>query len=217
MNERFLPAWRWLLASIVLAVTLSGGKVLAHQGNHEAGEAGEKGEPATSAISPAGTRDAKAYFTDTELLTQDGQPVRFYSDVLQDRVVLINVIYTSCEDACPLITQKLKEVRQRLEERVGKEVWFVSISSDPKRDSPQALKKFAREQGVDEQRWVFLTGTEPNVSQVLTRLGQLARTAEEHSTLLIAGNVAAKRWSKVRPDAPVIAIAERLKVLVGAP
>lgn len=164
-----------------------------------------------------GTRDARTYFTDTELLNQDGRRVRFYSDVLQDRVVLINVVFTSCDDACPLITRKLNEVRAKLGERFGKEVHFVSISVDPERDSPQALKKFAAAQGADAEGWTFLTGAKADVDRVLARLGQLTAAVEDHSTLLIAGNVAAKRWSKIRPDAPVPAIAERLQVLAGKP
>lgn len=208
-----------------LAGLCFGGLVQAHSDSHPAA-----GEPAPAAnaqpalsqpvdqpASQPGTRDAKTYFTDSELLTQDGRAVRFYSDVLADRVVLINVVYTNCEDACPLITRKLIDVRQRLEDQVGKAVWFVSISTDPERDSPQALKKFAQAQGADEQRWVFLTGAKANVDQVLKRLGQLGPSAEEHSTLLIAGDMAGKRWSKIRPDAPPSAIAERLKVLVGTP
>lgn len=173
-------------------------------------------EPMVAPVTP-GTRDARTYFTDTELLTQDGKSVRFYSDVLQDRVVLINVVYTHCEDACPLITKKLNEVRAKLDERAAKEVWFVSISTDPERDSPQALKKFAATQGVKDANWVFLTGNKANIDHVLGRLGQMSPSAEQHSTLLIAGNVGAKRWSKIRPDAPVAAIVERLKVLVGNP
>lgn len=197
---------------LLLACLLAPATVLAHQGSHEA-KAGN--EPAVTNVSPSGTRDARSYFTDTELLTQDGKRVRFYSDVLQDKVVLINVVFTSCEDACPLITRKLMEVRNRL--GPDKDVRFVSISTDPERDSPQALKKFAESQGIDEANWLFLTGAKPEVDKVLTRLGQLSRSAEEHSTLLIAGNVATKRWSKIRPDAPVPAIAERLQVLAGKP
>lgn len=205
---------RHRLAPLLLACLLPWASAQAHQGSHEA-KAGN--EPAVTAVSPVGTRDARSYFTDSELLTQDGQRVRFYSDVLADQVVLINVVFTHCEDACPLITRKLMEVRQRLGEGAGKAVRFVSISTDPERDSPQALKKFAQSQGIDEANWVFLTGAKPEVDKVLARLGQMSRSAEEHSTLLIAGNVAAKRWSKIRPDAPVPAIAERLQVLAGKP
>lgn len=173
---------------------------------------------AAAAPAPAaGTRDARSYFTDTQLLTQEGRSVRFYSDVLADRVVLINVVFTQCDDACPLITRKLREVRGRLGARFGKQVHFISISIDPERDTPQALKQFAQAQDVDAPGWTFLTGTKADISLVLARLGQLSPSVEEHSTLLIAGNVGAKRWSKIRPDAPVAAIAERLQLLAGAP
>ena len=213
-------AFRSIAGCLAVAAFIgSSGPLLAHAGphpeKHDAAAAGT--EPAATSISPGGTRDARSYFTDTELLTQDGQRVRFFSDVLDNKVVLINVVFTNCEDACPLITHKLTEVRAKLEERVRKDVWFVSISNDPERDSPQALKKFAQSQGVDEARWVFLTGGKADIERVLGRLGQMSRSVEEHSTLLIAGNVAAKRWSKIRPDAPVAAIAERLQVLVGQP
>lgn len=207
-----------------LSAFLLSGVVQAHAENHPAGSKeapaakveAKLEAPVSQAVDQPGTRDARTYFTDTPLLTQDGQAVRFYSDVLANRVVLINVVYTHCEEACPLITRKLVEVRQKLDDKVGKDVWFVSISTDPERDSPQALKKFAQAQGVDEQRWVFLTGAKADIDQVLKRLGQMGPSAEEHSTLLIAGDVAGKRWSKIRPDAPPPAIAERLKVLAGA-
>lgn len=189
----------------------------------------EKPRPAGSAQPPAtaplaapdtragGTRDPQAYFTDLELQTQDGRKVRFYSDMLQGRTVLLNVIYTSCPDACPLITQHLNEVRRRLPELFGTQVHFVTLTSDPKRDTPQALKQFAQKQGVDVQGWTFLTGSKQNLEQVLKRLGMYAEQAEGHSTLLIGGNVGAKRWSKIRPDAPPVAIAERLRLLAGEP
>lgn len=205
------PVRRCLLPLLLAGLLPWGAQ--AHQGHAPDGHAPKAAsqEPLAAPVSP-GTRDARSYFTDTELLTQDGRPVRFYSDVLQDKVVLINVIFTNCEDACPLISQKLKDVRKRLTAG-GKEVWFVSISNDPERDSPQALKKFAREQELDERHWVFLTGGKEAIGTVLGRLGQMSRSVEEHSTLLIAGDVAGKRWSKIRPDAPAPAIAERLQVL----
>lgn len=204
------------LRVVAVGLLLSAGTATAHQeggkGNHAA--ASVSAAVATDVSTP-GTRDALAYFTDTELLTQDGRKVRFYSDVLKDKVVLINVIYTSCKDACPLITRQLTEVRAKLGERFGKEVFFISLTSDPERDTPPALKKFAEKNDASHAGWTFLTGSKDNVNKVLAKLGQLSQNVEEHSTLLIAGNVPAKRWNKIRPDAPVVAIAERLNLLAA--
>jgi cytochrome oxidase Cu insertion factor (SCO1/SenC/PrrC family) len=176
--------------------------------------AGGKPEPVATDGAPTGTRDAASYFTNLELLTQDGRTVRFYADMLEGKTVLINVIYTNCKDACPLITQVLKDVRGRLPESAS-QIQFISLSSDPIRDTPQALKQFAQKQGVDGPGWTFLTGRKDNVDHILKKLGQFSPEVEGHSTLLIAGNVPAKRWSKIRPDAPPQAIVARLSLLAG--
>ncbi len=170
--------------------------------------------PTVAATPPAtGTRDAKTWFTDTPLQDQNGNTLRFYSDALQNRVVLLNVIFTSCTDACPLITRKLREVREAMGPALAAQVTFVSISSDPLNDTPEALKAFAAKQGVDGPNWLFLTGDKANVDLVLGRIGQFLPSPEQHSTQLIAGDVAGKRWSKIRPDAPPAAIAQRMQLL----
>jgi protein SCO1 len=191
--------------------------VFAHSEHGQAGSGLQKEAAADVAQKKSGAPDARAYFTDLELTTQDGKKVRFYSDVLQGRTVVINTIYTNCKDACPLITQKLNEVRAQIPESFGKEVFFVSISSDPVRDTPEALKTFAQKQNADAAGWVFLTGKKENIVHILKKLGQFSEDIEDHSTLLIAGNVPQKRWSKIRPDAPPVAIAERIKLLVSGP
>ena len=172
--------------------------------------------PVQGSAAASGTRDARSYFTDLELQTHEGRTVRFYSDVLEGRTVLINVIFTNCQDACPLITQRLNEVRNLLGDQFGRDVHFVSISSDPARDSPAALRDFAKKQSADLSGWTFLTGSKQHVDQILKRLGQFSQDPQDHSTLLIAGNVPVKRWAKIRPDAPPLAIAERLKLLAAA-
>ncbi len=171
--------------------------------------------PLAPGAASAGTRDARSYFTDLELLTQDGRKVRFYSDVLDGRTVLINVIYTNCKDACPLITQQLNEVRSRIPDLFGSRVFFVTLSSDPILDSPKLLKQFAQKQNADVAGWTFLTGRKEHIDHILKKLGQYSEDKEDHSTLIIAGNVPAKRWTKIRPDAPAAAIAERLTLLAG--
>lgn len=195
-------------AALALIAALPVASASAHEGG--------RGSDALQPVDP-GTRthDARAYFTDTDLLTQDGRHVHFYSDLLAGRVVLLNVVYTNCKDACPLITRKLKEVRETLGEELAGKVDFISISSDPERDTPQSMKAFAEKNEVVDPNWTFLTGDKHKVDLVLARLGQLGQTVEGHSTLLIAGDVAAKRWNKIRPDAPPAAIAERLKLLAG--
>jgi cytochrome oxidase Cu insertion factor (SCO1/SenC/PrrC family) len=169
--------------------------------------------PATVAAVPAkGTHDAKTWFTDTPLQDQNGETLRFYSDALQNRIVLLNVIFTSCNDACPLITRKLKEVRELLGDK-AQDITFISLTSDPLRDTPAVLKAYTLKQGSDDPHWLFLTGDKAQMDLVLSRIGQIVPTPEQHSTQLIVGDVANKRWSKIRPDAPAAAIAQRLQLL----
>ncbi|MNM70601.1 hypothetical protein D3C76_576490 [compost metagenome] len=126
---------------------------------------------------------------------------------------MLNVIFTHCNDACPLITRKLREVRDAMGPELASQVTFISISSDPLNDTPAALKAFAEKQGVDGPNWLFLTGDKANVDLVLGRIGQFLPSPEQHSTQLIAGDVAGKRWSKIRPDAPPVAIVQRMQLL----
>ncbi|MGO0633697.1 SCO family protein [Pseudomonas sp. SAR267] len=196
-----LVAVLWILSAVAFA----------HEGHGPQRPSPQPAPPAMT--SGGGTRDAQAWFTDTVLKDQNGRELRFYSDVLKDKVVMLNVIFTGCTDACPLITRKLREVRDAMGPALASQVTFVSISSDPLNDTPAALKAFAEKQGVDSANWLFLTGDKADVDLVLGRIGQFLPSPEQHSTQLIAGDVAGKRWSKIRPDAPPAAIAQRMQLL----
>jgi cytochrome oxidase Cu insertion factor (SCO1/SenC/PrrC family) len=157
---------------------------------------------------------ARKYFTDRVLIDQDGNRLRFYSDVLKDRVVLINVIYTNCRDACPLITQLLIQTRGKLVDAVKDDVWFVSLSTDPERDTPEALKKFVRGQGVDESRWLFLTGTAENIDHILRKIRRHSPNIEAHSTQMLAGTTRERHeWIPLPPGIQPDAIATVLRSL----
>lgn len=156
---------------------------------------------------------ARQYFTDLELVTQNGQTVRFYTDVLKDRVVLINFIFTHCQDACPLISKKLLETRGLLDEATSGRVYFISISIDPERDTPEALVEFATKFKLTDDNWVFLTGETQNVEHIVKKLGQYNENVEEHSTLILAGNVNKRHWVKIPPTTPPVGIAEKLRSL----
>jgi len=185
---------------------------------HNEPHAGAKPEaelPVANAAA-AGTRDPKAYFTESELTTQDGRKVRFYSDMLKDRVAVVNVMYASCKDACPLITRQMVEVKDELGDLFGKKVFFVSITSDPARDTPRAMKRYAQEQHADVAGWTFLTGSKSNVEAVLKRLGALSENFEEHATTLYILDVDNKRMRKMLPNLPPKAIAEAARLIATA-
>jgi protein SCO1 len=158
---------------------------------------------------------ARAWFTDTRLVTQEGKQVRFYSDVLKDRVVVISFLFTRCTTACPMIAAKLNRIREQLGERFGREVSFISISVDPEHDTPEKLKEFARKHQAAHPGWTFLTGKKEDVNQVIARLGQYVENIDGHSTIFIAGNEKRKHWTKIRPDATPAAVAERVSQLAS--
>lgn len=196
--------------ALCVCMGLLSGLAQAHEGHAAPAPAADAAS--TAAAPTTGTRDARTWFTDTPLQDQNGQTLRFYSDVLENRVVLLNVIFTHCEDACPLITRKLREVRQALGAQ-AEQVTFISLTSDPLRDTPAVLKAYSLKQGADDPQWLFLTGDKAQMDLVLSRIGQIIPSPEQHSTQLIVGDVANKRWSKIRPDAPPAAIAQRLQLL----
>ncbi len=170
--------------------------------------------PAPASASPAARREkARAYFTDTVLVDQDGRQVRFFSDVLDGNVVLLSFIFTRCVEACPLICQKLNGVRRSLGDAFGK-VRFVSLSVDPDFDTPAELSYFARKQQAIQPNWTFLGGKKENVSLVLKKLGEWPDEPGNHTTAFMAGNVRTGHWTKIRPDMPAAAIADTLRRLV---
>lgn len=153
---------------------------------------------------------ARDYFGDDVLTDQDGRRLRFFSDLLRGRTVLINVIFTNCDDACPLMTKRLRSVRQQLGAAFGDTVYFLSLSVDPDRDTPEALKAFAERNKADEPGWRFLVADGATMTKVLKRLGQWTDEPENHMTLLIGGNASNAHWTKLRPDTSPVQIADQL-------
>ena len=143
--------------------------------------------------------EQRKYFTDLPLLTQDGTPVRFYTNVLKGRLVLISFIFTNCTEICPILMRNLVDVQEKLGERFGKDVFFVSISVDPEDDTPGELKKYA-ERYEAKPGWTFLTGKKENVDWVIYKLGQYTADFEDHSMMFLLGDVKNARWAKLRGD-----------------
>lgn len=157
--------------------------------------------------------EQRKWFTDLRLLDQDGREVKFYSDVLKDKVVLIDFIFTHCQDSCPVLTRIFYGVQELLGSRMGKDVFLVSISVDPERDRPAVLKKFAAEYRA-KAGWTFLTGPKEKIEWVTYKLGQWSEKVEAHSPLMMIANVKAGRWQVVRGDATpqqLVAMLDRIR------
>src|SRR6185369_11872426 len=112
---------------------------------------------AATADNNAGSIWGASYFPDVPLITHREKTVHFYTDLVKDKVVVINFIYTSCPDECALETARLAEVQKILGDRVGKDVFMYSISIDPDKDTPKALREYA-EKFEAGPGWLFLTG-----------------------------------------------------------
>ena len=89
---------------------------------------------------PASSSAALASVPDVTLVDQDGRSVRFRSDVLRDRVVVIDFVFTTCTTICPVLSSTFARLQDRLGERLAGSVQLVSISLDPVRDTPERLR-----------------------------------------------------------------------------
>jgi protein SCO1/2 len=100
-----------------------------------------------------------------ELRDQRDQHVRAAD--LRGHVLIVDFIFTTCPDVCPLLTQQLAGLRKQLDAR-GR-VTYVSFSVDPEHDTPAKLKEFATMHGADQPDWYFLTGPLDTVREIVTR------------------------------------------------
>jgi protein SCO1/2 len=110
------------------------------------------------------------YLPNTLLTNHEGEQVRFYDDLIKDKFVTINMVYTSCKMTCPLVTANLVRVQKLLADRIGRDLFMYSITIDPKRDTPKVLKKYAKTHGVGKG-WQFLTGKPEDIENLRIKLG----------------------------------------------
>lgn len=161
-----------------------------------------RGGPATAAGDASSIWGAD-YFPNTQLITQEGTKVRFFDDLIKDKVVVINFIFTRCPDACPLETARLREVQKILGDRVGQDVFMYSISIDPEYDTPEVLSRY-REKFQVGPGWVFLTGNKDEIILLRKKLGlyneeEQGGNLKAHSLSMIIGNQKTGQWMKSSP------------------
>src|SRR4051812_33566374 len=153
-----------------------------------------------TAATPAAAQNSRwgaNYFPNVTLTTQDGNKVRFYDDLIKGKIVAINLIYTTCKYSCPLETARLAQVQQVLGDRMGKDVFFYSITIDPEHDTPPVLKDYAEKFHAGPGR-LFLTGTQADIDLIQKKVGLYStpdpKNLDGHTPNLLVGSEATGQW-----------------------
>jgi protein SCO1/2 len=144
-------------------------------------------------------RIRQRYFPNLVLTTHEGKKVKFYDDLVKDKIVVFNMFYAKCEGICSPVTRNLARVQNLLGNRVGKDIFFYSFSLKPKEDTVAALKHYAEMHKV-KPGWLFLTGSPDDMELLRRKLGfvdpdpEVDKDTSNHIGVLKYGNEPLQRW-----------------------
>lgn len=164
---------------------------------------------------PAQDTDTKAEavshlnIPDVTVLDQDGKPVHFYSDLVKDKVVAVNFVFTTCTTICPPMGANFAKLQKILGDRTGREVHLISVSVDPTTDTPERMKAWGQKFGAGPG-WTLVTGSKEEVTRLLKALGVYTPDINDHSPLVLVGNDARHQWTRAYGLAAPAKIAELL-------
>jgi protein SCO1/2 len=162
---------------------------------------------AGDALPPRPRLRSRDPFPNIELVRHDGQTVRFQDDLLEDKVFVLNFMYTTCADVCPMETARLSELQAILGDRVGEDIHMYSITVDPDRDTPEVLADYRERFGV-EDGWDFFTGDEQEILSLRRRFGLYFDDTvdlQDHNINMVIGNARTGHFLKRSPfDNPYV-------------
>jgi len=172
-------------------------------------------------VAPAAAESSQrggSHFPNVELTTQDGKKVHFYDDLIKGKVVAINLIYTTCKYSCPLETARLVQLQKLMGDRMGKDIFFYSISIEPEHDTPEVLKDYADKYHV-RPGWLFLTGKPADIKLLSHKLGldslPTIDDPDGHTPHLLMGNEATGLWMKNTALDNIRFLAMKIEHLMG--
>lgn len=138
----------------------------------------------------------ETYFPNLPVVNQDGETLNFYDDLIRDKIVLVNFIYTNCPDICGLSTARMSWVRDELGDRIGNDIFIYSISLDPANDTPELLREYSDAFGRTPG-WEFLTGDPAVIDEIRHKLGERSRSLSEHRSDMVMGNDRTGFWRRI--------------------
>ncbi len=155
------------------------------------------------------------HFTNALLRTHDDKQVKFYDDMIRGKQVIINMMYASCQGACPVVTSKLIKVYRELKDRMGNDLFMYSITLKPEQDDPAALKQFAEMHRALLPGWTFLTGDPYDIETIRYRLFRwdhikLDADIDFHTGMLRIINDSTNCWTMVTPHASMFTVLQHI-------
>jgi protein SCO1/2 len=152
----------------------------------------------------------EGYFPNLPVQDQHGRTLRFFDDVLADRIVVVSFVFTRCTDICPLTTARLAQAAERLEDVLGKSVHFVSISVDPVNDTPDKLLAYAQA-FHSGPGWTFLTGRLEDIRAINARFGERMRSLNDHRNEVLLGNVTTREWQRTNAFQDIVRLEHEIR------
>jgi len=107
------------------------------------------------------------------LLNQDSIHTNF-PNLIKDKIAVVGYIFTNCPDVCPLTTNNMRLIREKVKKENIPNVEFVTISFDPDVDKPSVLKNFAKLHDANFKDWEFLTGKKSIIDSLIKQVGVIA-------------------------------------------
>jgi protein SCO1/2 len=148
----------------------------------------------------------RRYFPNVVLTTHEGRQVRFYDDLLKDKIVVLNLMYASCQGVCPVITANLVKARKLLPEAARAQVHFYSFTVKPEEDTPEKLREYAEMHGTGPG-WLFLTGSPEDIELLRHKLGyvdldpEVDKDKSRHGGMVRFGNEPLAQWATCQGEA----------------
>ena len=148
---------------------------------------------------PSRERIRQRYFPNLVLTTHEGNKVKFYDDLVKDKIVIFNMFYAKCEGKCSPITRNLARLQNVLGSRMGKDIFMYSFTLKPKEDTVQAMAHYAHMHKV-KPGWLFLTGSAEDMETVRRKLGfvdpdpEVDKDVSNHIGVIKYGNEPLERW-----------------------
>jgi len=158
-----------------------------------AGEADPHAAHKEAAAKPVTAQPVEIKLSDVELLNQNGKPVKLKSELIGERIVVMDFIYTTCTTVCPVLSALLADVQGKLGKDVGKDVALVSMTVDAARDTPQRLKALGEKHNAGPG-WTFVTGRKGRVEDGLKAFGAYTPNFVDHPPLVMVGDGKTGKW-----------------------